>query len=137
MQKYTIAFVCVHNSCRSQMAEAIAKLKHDDFFIPSSAGTHPKEQINPQAVEYVKKRYGVDMSETQKPKLLEAIDNPDLLITMGCNVECPYIPTSHREDWNLDDPSGKDEAAFQKTADAIENNLAKLRKQILEGTLKV
>jgi len=137
MSKYKIAFVCVHNSCRSQMAEAIAKIKHSDFFVPESAGTMPKKAINPGAVTFIKEHYGHDMGQTQKPKKIDDIDNPDLLITMGCNVACPYISTSYRDDWGLDDPSGKSVQAYRNTAMIIEEKLENLRRRLEEGELKV
>lgn len=131
MSKPKVAFICVHNSCRSQMAEAIAKLKASDAFEAYSAGTEVKERINPDAVETIKRLYGVDMEETQRPKLLGEIPPVDTVITMGCDVSCPYLPCSHREDWGLEDPTGKSEAEFEKTAKMIEEKVLELRKKII------
>ena len=130
MSKPKVAFICVHNSCRSQMAEAISKLLAADTFEAYSAGTETKPHINPDAVALIKKRYGVDMEATQRSKLLSEIPPVDAVITMGCNVACPYLPCRHREDWGLDDPTGKGPEAFERTADVIEQKLLDLKKRI-------
>lgn len=131
-----VAFVCVHNSCRSQMAEAIAKILAADVFEAYSAGTEKENEINPVAVEVIKELYAVDMTETQHVKLLEALPRIDILVTMGCNVTCPYLPCQHREDWGLEDPSGKDKEAFLKTAALIKEKVLDLKKRIESGQLK-
>lgn len=131
-----VAFVCVHNSCRSQMAEAIAKILAADVFEAYSAGTEKENEINPVAVEVIKELYAVDMTETQHVKLLEALPKIDILVTMGCNVTCPYLPCQHREDWGLEDPSGKDKEAFLKTALLIKEKVLDLKKRIESGQLK-
>ena len=131
MRKLKIAFVCVHNSCRSQMAEAITKKLAPDFFEPYSAGTETKPQINQDAVRIIKNLYDVDMNETQHSKLIDDIPQElDVLVTMGCNVECPFIPTQHREDWGLDDPSGLSDDMFIETARLIKEKLLKLTDKI-------
>ncbi len=136
MKKYKIAFVCVHNSCRSQMAEAITKKLASDLFEPYSAGTETKPRINQDAVRIIKDLYGVDMNLTQHSKLLDDIPQElDVLVTMGCNVECPFIPTQHREDWGLDDPSGLPDEAFLKTAELIREKLLHLKKRIESGDI--
>jgi arsenate reductase (thioredoxin) len=138
MKKLKIAFVCVHNSCRSQMAEAITKEIAGDLLIPYSGGTETKPQINQDAVRIIKKLYGVDMNLTQKSKLIDELPQVlDVLVTMGCNVECPWIPTQHREDWGLDDPSGLPDEAFIKTAELIKEKLLKLRENIESGKIKI
>ena len=131
-----VAFVCVHNSCRSQMAEAIAKILAADVFEAYSAGTEKENEINPVAVEVIKELYAVDMNATQHVKLLEALPRIDILVTMGCNVTCPYLPCQHREDWGLEDPSGKDKEAFLKTAALIKEKMLDLKKRIESGQLK-
>ena len=131
-----VAFVCVHNSCRSQMAEAIAKILAADVFEAYSAGTEKENEINPVAVEVIKELYAVDMNATQHVKLLEALPRIDILVTMGCNVTCPYLPCQHREDWGLEDPSGKDKEAFLKTAVLIKEKVLDLKKRIESGQLK-
>jgi len=138
MKKLKIAYVCVHNSCRSQMAEAITKELASDLFIPYSAGTETKPQINQDAVRIIKDLYQVDMNQTQRSKLLDDIPQElDVLVTMGCNVECPFIPTQHREDWGLDDPSGKEDSAFLLTAEIIKEKLLLLKKRIESGELDI
>ena len=131
-----VAFVCVHNSCRSQMAEAIAKILAADVFEAYSAGTEKENEINPVAVEVIKELYAVDMTETQHVKLLEALPRIDILVTMGCNVTCPYLPCQHREDWGLEDPSGKDKEDFLQTAALIKEKVLDLKKRIESGQLK-
>ena len=131
-----VAFVCVHNSCRSQMAEAIAKILAADVFEAYSAGTETKPEINSDAVSIIKELYAVDMTATQHVKLLEALPRIDILVTMGCNVTCPYLPCQHREDWGLEDPSGKDKKAFLQTAALIREKVMDLKKRIASGALK-
>ena len=131
-----VAFVCVHNSCRSQLAEATAKILAADVFEAYSAGTEKENEINPVAVEVIKELYAVDMTATQHVKLLEALPRIDSLVTMGCNVTCPYLPCQHREDWGLEDPSGKDKEAFLKTAALIKEKMLDLKKRIESGQLK-
>ena len=135
MTKKKVAFVCVHNSCRSQMAEALGKLYGAEVFESYSAGTEVKPQINQDAVRVIKKLYEVDMNQTQRSKLLEDIQEVDIVITMGCNVNCPYVPCEHREDWGLEDPSGKEEEAFVFTAKKIEEKVKELAKRIQGGEL--
>jgi len=129
-EKPKVAFICVHNSCRSQMAEAIAKLKASDYFEAYSAGTETKPQINQDAVAVIKELYGVDMNETQRSKLLSEIPPVDIVITMGCNVNCPFLPCKYREDWGLEDPTGKAKEEFIKTAQIIEQKILALKKKI-------
>lgn len=117
--KTKIAFICVHNSCRSQMAEAVAKIIASDVFEPYSAGTEKRDKINQDAVRTVKRRYDVDMNETQKSKTIDEIPPVDIVVTMGCNVDCPWLPSKHREDWGLDDPSGQSDEIFEETLDKI------------------
>ena len=134
--KPKVAFVCVHNSCRSQMAEAIAKILAADVFEAYSAGTETKPEINSDAISIIKELYAVDMTGTQHVKLLEALPRIDILVTMGCNVTCPYLPCQHREDWGLEDPSGKDKKAFLQMAALIREKVMDLKKRIASGALK-
>ena len=123
--KTTVAFVCVHNSCRSQMAEGWAKKLGRDVLEVYSAGTENYPEVKPLAVE-VMEEAGVDMS-SQKPKLLSDIPAElDIVITMGCNVDCPNVPSKHREDWGLDDPSGGTIEDFRETRKLIEEKVKKL-----------
>lgn len=131
MKKTKVAFVCVHNSCRSQIAEALTKKFAGDSIEVYSAGTELKDQINQDAVRLVKEMYGVDMEETQKPKLLNDIPEVDYLITMGCNVVCPILHyTVKKDDWGLDDPSGKNDEEFIKTIKEIESKVHKLIEEV-------
>jgi arsenate reductase len=124
-----IAFVCIHNSCRSQMAEAIAKHFGDGAYEIHSAGTEDYPEIKPLAVKVIEEK-GISISK-QYPKLTKDIPQQlDILITMGCGAECPYIPTKHREDWGLEDPSGKPIEEFRKTRDLIEIKVKELFKRI-------
>ena len=122
-----VAFICTHNSCRSQMAEALGKLLAGDVFESCSAGTETKDRINPDAVRLIKQRYGFDMEATQRPKLIAELPKVDIVITMGCGVECPYLPAERREDWGLEDPTGKGDEAFGLVIDIIERNILALK----------
>lgn len=134
--KPKVAFICVHNSCRSQMAEALGKHFASDAFESYSAGTETKPRINQDAVRIIKSLYGIEMEETQTSKLIDDIPKDiDIVITMGCNVECPYLPSKHREDWGLDDPSGKEDNEFITTAKTIEQKVMDLRRRVLEEGL--
>ena len=125
-----VAFICVHNSCRSQIAEALGKKLASDVFESYSAGTETKPRINPDAVRLMKQVHGIDMEETQRSKLLSDIPPVDVVITMGCNVHCPFPPCSHREDWGLEDPSGKSDEAFLETIRRIEEKILDLKMRI-------
>lgn len=125
-----VAFICVHNSCRSQIAEALGKHLAADVFESYSAGTAVKDRINPDAVRLMKDLYGIEMELRQRPKLLTDIPPVDIVITMGCNVECPFLPCKHREDWGLDDPTGKSDEVFTETIRTIEANIMKLAAEI-------
>ena len=125
-----VAFVCVHNSCRSQIAEALGKKLASDTFESYSAGTETKPQINQDAVRLMKTIHGIDLEATQHSKLLSDIPPVDVVITMGCNVQCPFLPCSHREDWGLEDPTGKDDEAFVATIRAIEEKIIDLKSRL-------
>lgn len=127
-----VAFVCVHNSCRSQMAEAFGKVLGLNVFEAYSAGTEERNQINQDAVRLMKE-IGIDMELNQHSKLVTTIPEVDIVITMGCNVDCPWLPCSHREDWGLDDPSGKSDEEFIKTRDIIKAKVEQLVERIRTG----
>jgi len=135
MNKPKVAFICVHNSCRSQMAEAIGKKFASDVFESYSAGTETKPQINQDAVRLIKARYGIDMEATQHSKLLTDLPAIDIVIKMGCNVICPYLPSRYVEDWGLEDPSGKSDEEFMAIIDQIEANVKKLADAIKNNIL--
>ena len=128
MQK--VAFICVHNSCRSQIAEALGKKLASGVFESYSAGTEPKPYINPDAVRLMKQVHGIDMEKSQYSKLLSDLPPVDVVITMGCNVQCPALPCRRREDWGLDDPTGKSDEAFLAAIRAIEEKILRLREEL-------
>lgn len=128
-KKLKVAFVCVHNSCRSQIAEALGKRLVADVFDCYSAGTETKPEINRDAVRIMKDRYGIDMEKTQYPKLLAELPLVDIVVTMGCNGQCPNLPCRHREDWGLDDPTGKSDSEFLKAIEAIAKNVRELKRR--------
>ena len=125
-----VAFICVHNSCRSQIAEALGKYLASDVFESYSAGTETKDKINQDAVRLMKDIYQIDMEATQHPKLLSDIPQVDIVITMGCNVQCPNLPSKYRYDWGLEDPTGKSDEEFKLIIERIHTNILKLAKEI-------
>ncbi len=128
-----IAFICTHNSCRSQIAEAFGKALASDAFESWSAGTEIKDQINPDAVRIMKERYGIDMIKNgQHNKTLAELPSVDGVVTMGCGVECPFLPCKWRVDWGLDDPTGQADAAYLKTMEEIRQKVLDLRQQVLK-----
>lgn len=127
-----VAFICVHNSCRSQIAEALGRHFAFDVFESYSAGTETKPQINPDAVRLMKKLYGIDMERLQYSKLISEIPDPDIAISMGCNVGCPFIGRDFDENWQLEDPTGKSDEEFKKIIQQIEKNIFVLMKQVKE-----
>lgn len=128
-KKPVVAFVCVHNSCRSQMAEALGRHLAADVFTSCSAGTETVPRINPDAVRLMKEIYGIDMKD-QYGKTLDKLPPVDVLITMGCNVRCPALPCQRREDWGLEDPTGKSDEEFRKVIAVIEEKVLALRESL-------
>ena len=129
-EKKKVAFICVHNSCRSQIAEALGKKLAPDVFESYSAGTETKPQINQDAVRIMKELYGIDMEQTQYSKLLADIPNPDVAISMGCNVGCPFIGRDFDDNWGLEDPTGKSDEEFKKIIKAIEKRIIELKERL-------
>lgn len=125
-----VAFICVHNSCRSQIAEALGRKLASDVFESYSAGTETKPRINQDAVRLMKHLYGIDMEENQYSKLLSDIPPVDVVITMGCNVQCPFLPCAHRQDWGLEDPTGKSDEVFLETIRLIEEKILHLKEML-------
>lgn len=125
-----VAFICVHNSCRSQIAEALGKYYASDVFENYSAGTELKNSINPDAVRLMKEIYDIDMKKTQHPKLINDIPDVDIAISMGCNVGCPYIGKEFDDNWMLDDPSGKNDEEFIKVIKQIEIKIKELKERL-------
>ena len=130
MMKKNVAFICVHNSCRSQIAEALGKHLAPDVFASYSAGTETKPQINQDAVRIMKELYGIDMEETQHSKLISDIPAPDIAISMGCNVSCPFIGRGFDDDWGLEDPTGKSDEEFKIIIQEIEQRILKLKEEL-------
>ena len=126
-----VAFICVHNSCRSQIAEAFGKALASDVFESYSAGTETKPQINQDAVRLMKELYGIDMEQTQYSKLISAIPTPDIAISMGCNVGWPFIGRPFDDNWGLDDPTGKSDEEFKRVIEEIRKNVLALKQQLM------
>lgn len=125
--KKKIAFICIHNSCRSQIAEALGKHLYADKAEFYSAGTETKPQINQDAVRVLKELYQIDMEANgQYSKLIDDIPNPDIAISMGCDVRCPFIGRAFDDDWGLTDPTGKSDEEFISAIHAIEHKLKEL-----------
>lgn len=133
MIKKKVAFICVHNSCRSQIAEALGKKYLSDICDCYSAGTETKPQINQDAVRLMKKIYGIDMEQEQFSKLLNDIPKTDITISMGCNVACPYVTGTKFFNWGLDDPTGQSDEKFIEIITAIDEKVKALRKYIIDS----
>lgn len=132
-RKPRAAFICTHNSCRSQIAEALGRYLAGDVFESCSGGTEKAEKLNPDAVRLMKAVYGIDMEQRQYSKLLEELPAADIVITMGCGVKCPYMPCRYREDWGLDDPTGKADEVFLAVMRSIEEKIRGLKRRIQAG----
>ncbi|MDU5325930.1 arsenate reductase ArsC [Campylobacter ureolyticus] len=131
MKKPKVAFICVHNSCRSQIAEALGKKYASDVFDSYSAGTKLNNQINQDAVRIVKKLYGIDMNENgHHSKLIEEIPNPDIAISMGCDVGCPFIGRAFDDDWGLLDPTEKSDEVFIAVIKEIKDKIIQLKSSL-------
>lgn len=130
MTKPEVAFICVHNSCRSQIAEALGKALASDVFESYSAGTETRPQINQDAVRLMKALYGIDMEQTQYSKLISDIPEPDIAISMGCNVGCPFIGRPFDDNWGLEDPTGKSDEEFKEVIDEIRVRIMELKQRL-------
>ena len=130
MTKPKVAFICVHNSCRSQIAEALGKALASDVFESYSAGTETRPQINQDAVRLMKALYGIDMEQTQYSKLISDIPEPDIAISMGCNVGCPFIGRPFDDNWELEDPTVKSDEEFKKVIDEIRVRIMELKQRL-------
>ena len=131
MSKKKVAFICVHNSCRSQIAEALGKHLASDVFESYSAGTETKPQINQDAVRIMKELYGIDMEKTQYSKLISDIPAPDIAISMGCNVGCPFIGRAFDDNWGLEDPTGSEDQVFVEIIREIEKRILQLKQSLI------
>lgn len=131
VKKTKVAFICVHNSCRSQIAEAFGRHLAADVFESFSAGNETKPQIDRDAVRLMKKLHGIDMeAEGQRSKLVGEIPSPDIAVSMGCNVGCPYIGKPFDENWGIEDPTGKSDDEFEKTIEKIRRNIIALKERL-------
>ncbi len=131
MDKKRVAFICVHNSCRSQIAEALGKHLAGDCFEFYSAGTEIKPQINQDAVRLMNEIYNIDMEANgQHSKLVAKLPEIDIAIAMGCNVGCPFVGRPFDDDWGLDDPTGKSDEEFRRVISRIEGKILELRNHI-------
>lgn len=131
MNKKKVAFICVHNSCRSQIAEAFGRHLASGVFESYSAGTETKPRINQDAVRIMKELYGIDMEgEGQYSKLVIDIPKPDIAISMGCNVGCPFIGRTFDDNWGIEDPTGKSEDEFKVVIEQIRQKILKLRSEM-------
>ena len=128
MSKKKVAFICVHNSCRSQIAEALGRHLASDVFQSYSAGTETKLQINQDAVRIMKELYNIDMeAEGQYSKLVSDIPDPDITISMGCNVGCPFMGRPFDDNWGLEDPTGKSDEEFKVVIEQIRHDILGLK----------
>lgn len=127
-----VAFICVHNSCRSQIAEALGRHFSSDVFESYSAGTETKPRIDQDAVRLMKELYGIDMERTQYSKRISQIPSPDIAISMGCNVNCPFVGRPFDDDWGLEDPTGRSDDQFKEIIAKIEEKILQLRQSLLD-----
>ena len=102
-----------------------------EVFESYSAGTETKPQINQDAVRIMKELYGIDMEQTQYSKLISAIPNPDVVISMGCNVACPFIGRVFDDNWGLEDPTGKSDEEFKIIMKEIESRILELKEKMV------
>ena len=124
--KDKVVFICVHNSCRSQIAEALGKHFSGDKYDFYSAGTETKPQIDKDAVRLMKRLYSIDMEQTQYSKTIDSIPVPDTVISMGCEVGCPYIGRAFDDNWGLPDPTGQSDEVFVEVIKQIEDRVRSL-----------
>jgi arsenate reductase len=126
-----VLFVCVHNAGRSQMAAGLVKLRSQGRIHVRSAGSAPAEEINPAAVQAMAE-LGIDLSEEfPKPLTNDAVSAADVVITMGCGDACPIYPGKRYEDWELEDPDGKDLDTVRRIRDEIDQRVHQLVRELL------
>ncbi|CCK85081.1 ArsC1 [Lactobacillus equicursoris DSM 19284 = JCM 14600 = CIP 110162] len=129
--KPKVAFICVHNACRSQIAEALGRHLAGDVFASYSAGSEVQPAINQDAVRLMKDLYGIDMeAEGQYSKLIDQIPQADIAISMGCDVGCPYIGRDFDDNWNLEDPTGQSDEVFKQVIQQIEKKVLQLKERL-------
>jgi len=128
-----IAFICVQNSCRSQIAEAITNSLSDGSFTSYSAGSEPSECIDPDAVRHLKKILGIQMTDKQRPKTISELPPVDIVVTMGCGISCPYLPCKRRVVWDIPDPKGMSDQKYIDVITLIEDKV----KELLDSDFKI
>lgn len=131
--KPKVAFVCIHNSCRSQIAEALGKYYAKDVFESYSAGTEIGHGINKDAVRLIKEIYGIDMEKTQHPKSVDELPKVDVKISMGCDVSCPYVQAEITQDWKLEDPIGRGDEFFRVVIGEIDRKIRALEESLKQA----
>lgn len=131
-----IAFICNHNSCRSQIAEYIGRKYLSSLFNVYSAGSFPADKIDSGAVEVIKEIYGDDITKNQYPKIYTEIPEPDIIISMGCYKGCPFINRKFDDDWKIQDPSGQSIEKYRETVHIIESNIKKLYNKYSNSAIK-
>ncbi len=131
----TIGFICVHNSCRSQIAEFIAKHRYSHLFNACSAGSELATEINPNVVRLIKEIYDVDIKDKQEPKLITQIPKLDVAISMGCNVDCTNINCDLHQDWGIEDPTGKCDEDYKLVINIIEDKMLELAEAIMNKSI--
>ena len=129
-----VLFVCLHNAGRSQMSRALFERAVDGRHTASSAGTTPAERVHPEVVE-VMRELGIDLAD-RKPQLLtrELAQRADVVVTMGCGDECPFIPGKRYIDWELQDPKGRPVEEVRATRDGIERRVTALVAELDEAS---
>lgn len=128
-----VLFVCVENSCRSQMAEGFARLFGKGIFEPYSAGSKPSGKVDPVAVE-VMKEAGIDISSQESKGFNNlGIKEFDMVITLGCGDVCPFVPAKKHIEWKIDDPKGKEIGIFRNVRDQIKDHVKKLAESIIHN----
>jgi arsenate reductase (thioredoxin) len=129
-----VLFVCLHNAGRSQMSEALFRRSAEGLHQARSAGTSPADRVHPEVVEAMAE-LGIDLSE-RKPRKLSQEDAEwaDVVVTMGCGDECPYVPGKRYRDWELTDPKGQPLEAVRETRDEIERRVHNLVGELSRGS---
>ncbi|MFH1355119.1 MAG: arsenate reductase ArsC [Candidatus Omnitrophota bacterium] len=125
-----VLFVCIENSCRSQMAEAFAKELGKGIIEAYSAGSKPLGKVNPSAIA-VMKEVGIDISNANSKGFDQlALKSYNYVVTLGCQDTCPFIPAKNHISWEIDDPKGKELAYFRKVRDEIKNKVERFIERI-------
>lgn len=122
-----LAFICNHNSCRSQIAEFFGRKYLSDKYNIYSAGSQIKSDINKDVIRLIKSLYNEDISLSQHTKTINEIPEPDIIISMGCYNGCPYTNKKFDDDWKIEDPTGKNDDEFIKVINQIKTKILQLK----------